>query len=294
MCNACIWPFDSGEVTLQNYNFLLTLDKLAWASDAIVLVENDTLSQLCKRMQSTASHKNDITFEDMNLVAGHQLASLLQPCRSSSQPNSRTNHMNELAAELCPNDSFKLLSLGSVPLMNKQSVEFSSHQWSGLYRSAKQTMITEATQPNSYTPSKTISMCLLARGPAAPMTVDSDPSHPLQAMDGSEHNKLMGATFDSNFVNKYFASRLYGRVMSQPIKLWTSERRFNNYDKSLTVLSNSQSPSFKIDKLVAKAWSMFNAGAYLHHYLKYAAFDEQHMLNAFISAEQIITNYNEI
>jgi tubulin delta len=26
--NSCVWPFSTGEVILQNYNFLLTLNKL--------------------------------------------------------------------------------------------------------------------------------------------------------------------------------------------------------------------------------------------------------------------------
>ena len=69
---------------------------------------------------------------------------------------------------------------------------------------------------------------------------------------------------------------------------------FNRYEKSLTLLSNSQMPVFKIDSLVNKAWSMFSAKAYIHQYVKYGNFEEEELLNAFIFTEQLIKNYKNI
>ena len=61
--------------------------------------------------------------------------------------------------------------------------------------------------------------------------------------------------------------------------------------KGITLLSNSQAPVYKIENLIEKAWQMFAARAYVHQYTKYANFEEEQLLNAFISTEQLIKNY---
>ncbi len=53
-------------------------------------------------------------------------------------------------------------------------------------------------------------------------------------------------------------------------------------------------PVYKIDSLIEKAWQMFSAKAYVHQYTKYANFEEENLLNAFIATEQIIKNYKSI
>ena len=82
--------------------------------------------------------------------------------------------------------------------------------------------------------------------------------------------------------------------MHNPVNLWYQPRMFNNYEKSLTLLSNSQLPAFKIDNLVAKAWRMYSSKAYVHQYVKYGNFEEEVLLNAFINAEQLIKNYKSL
>ena len=53
-------------------------------------------------------------------------------------------------------------------------------------------------------------------------------------------------------------------------------------------------PVYKIDNLIEKAWKMFTAKAYIHQYTKYENFEEEQLLNAFISTEQIVKNYKNI
>ena len=43
-------PFDSGEVIVQSYNTLLTLQHLHGACDAVILAENSALHRTCQRM----------------------------------------------------------------------------------------------------------------------------------------------------------------------------------------------------------------------------------------------------
>ena len=288
--NNCVWPFSTGEVILQNYNFLLTLDKLNENSDALILFENDILHQICKRinnslmLSSQSRLKKEITFDDLNSIIGHKLASILQPSCANSNATTK-NFLNEIIADLCSNTSFKLLSLNNIPQMSKQSIEFSSYQWSGLYKNGKQLLFTGGYMDeglnwsNTEWTNKTLALSLFARG--------IDTSY-------SEQADMTRSYFDRNYLNKYFATNLFGGLVHRPVNLWYQSRMFNNYEKSLTLLSNSQLPAFKIDSLVGKAWRMFTSKAYVHQYVKYGNFEEEVLLNAFINAEQLIKNYKSL
>jgi tubulin delta len=78
--NAVVWPFEVGEVILQNYNALLTLSSLTQASDAVILMENEQLHRICRQRLRLASP----TFDDLNSVLARTLASALLPTYSST------------------------------------------------------------------------------------------------------------------------------------------------------------------------------------------------------------------
>lgn len=299
--NTCVWPFSTGEVILQNYNFLLTLNKLYEYSDALILLENDILHQICKRINNSASSSSststnnqtrntgqkEITFNDLNSIIGHKLASVMQP---SLEDNSRKNYLNEIVGDLCASNDFKLLSLNNVPIMSKQSIEYSTFQWNGLYKNARQLLYTggymdeglawntDSNNPNEFS-NKTLALSLFARGMNSSL---------------EEHEDLKNNYFDGHYLRKHFSNDLFGSLLYRPIRLWHQNRAFNNYEKSLSLLSNSQLPAYKIETLVSKAWRMFSARAYVHQYVKYDNFEEEHLLNAFIFAEQLIKNYKNL
>ena len=74
-----VWPYQNGEVIVQNYNSLLTLSNLYRNADAIIAMDNDTLQKIC--IQRLAI--NRVAFSDLNRVMGHKLASILQPASKS-------------------------------------------------------------------------------------------------------------------------------------------------------------------------------------------------------------------
>ena len=61
------------------------------------MFENDNLEQTCKRLNLTsqatggkaksAFDRSEVTFDDLNNLIGHKLASVLQPCSSHLQPS---------------------------------------------------------------------------------------------------------------------------------------------------------------------------------------------------------------
>jgi tubulin delta len=54
--SQCVWPYETGEVIVQNYNTLLTLASLLDAADGIVLVQNEGLHAAANRLLNIARH----------------------------------------------------------------------------------------------------------------------------------------------------------------------------------------------------------------------------------------------
>lgn len=75
LVNQIVWPYSSGEVIVQGYNTLLTLSHLYKTSDAIMVLYNDQLHKTCSQLLKL----KHISFTNMNNVASHGLASILQP-----------------------------------------------------------------------------------------------------------------------------------------------------------------------------------------------------------------------
>lgn len=75
MMNCCVWPYDSGEVSVQSYNTILTLSYLAESSDGIVLMANDALHKTCVKLHNIQRPG----FADMNAVVAQALAGFLLP-----------------------------------------------------------------------------------------------------------------------------------------------------------------------------------------------------------------------
>lgn len=138
---------------------------------------------------------------------------------------------------------------------------------------------------------KSLSLSLFARGN---LSSNSDSSNmPSQTCSRNDQEELKEIHFGASFRSKFFSDSKW-RVTYSPVKLWHQPRVFSRYEKSLTLLSNSQMPVFKIDALVNKAWNMFSAKAYIHQYVKYGNFEEEELLNAFIFCEQVIKDYKNI
>jgi tubulin delta len=50
MINFSVWPYSTGEVILQNYNVLLTLNSLLQHSDGVIPLYNDEMLSACKNL----------------------------------------------------------------------------------------------------------------------------------------------------------------------------------------------------------------------------------------------------
>uniref|UniRef100_A0A3P8TUG1 Tubulin delta chain n=1 Tax=Amphiprion percula TaxID=161767 RepID=A0A3P8TUG1_AMPPE len=79
----------------------------------------------------------------------------------------------------------------------------------------------------------------------------------------------------------------------EAFSLWKSPVSFNKYEKSATLVSNSQALLSPLDDMVGKAWNMFASRAYIHQYMKYGI-SEEDFLDSFTSLEQVISSYRQL
>lgn len=272
--NPVVWPYASGEVILQNYNFILTLSKLYEHSDALIIFENDQLHEICTRIIESKK----VGFDDLNSLISHKLASILQPAYKNGR---NENFLNEIVTDLCSNSDYKLLTVNNVPQIHSNSVEYSTYQWPALYKQAKQMLITGWFMDESLNWSVTSQKCKNKSIAASLFTRGTI----------SSFEEGLNDEFFSKF-NK-INSNLYVDWNPCSFNVWNQKRDFNRYSKSLTILSNSQSPVYKIDNLVAKAWKMFTSKAYVHQYVKHG-FDEESFVNSFLFIEQLIKRYTNV
>jgi len=137
----CIWPFESGEVIVQNYNALLTLAKLQESADGIIISQNESLSSICRKTLGIPRP----SFDDMNDVVAHSLASIFLPASWRSVDPSEAHRktasrdgashdkddsytkagihgagtpvrlLSDLVSKLCAHPGYRMLSLRFTP-----------------------------------------------------------------------------------------------------------------------------------------------------------------------------------
>ena len=84
MLNQVVWPYHAGEVIVQNYNAALTLAQLWQCADGLLVTDNDSIHKICSQLLRI----DKVSFEDLNQLLGHKLASVLQPVCSGAEGSS--------------------------------------------------------------------------------------------------------------------------------------------------------------------------------------------------------------
>ncbi|KAM4047788.1 tubulin delta chain isoform 1-T2 [Anomaloglossus baeobatrachus] len=285
LLNEVIWPYGTGEVIVQNYNSILTLSHLYQSSDALLVHENDIIHKVCSQRMNI----KQISFRDVNKVIAHQLGSVFQPVYTADGASHYSrNPLGELMESLVPHPEFKMLGLRNIPQMSEHSLAYSTFTWHGLLKYLRQMLIAnakmeeginwqvqlpsqEATGRNSLTAglqfNKSVANLAIFRGK------DIDGASPEGFRDPALYTSWL--TPDDAF------------------SIWKTPRAFNKYEKSATLMSNSQGLLKPLDNIVGKAWNMFASKAYVHQYTKYGI-EEEDFLQSFTTLEQIISGYSTL
>ncbi|XP_043565976.1 tubulin delta chain-like [Chiloscyllium plagiosum] len=77
------------------------------------------------------------------------------------------------------------------------------------------------------------------------------------------------------------------------LSVWRTSTTFNKYEKSASIVSNSQCLQKSLDRIVTKAWDMFASRAYVHQYMKHGI-SEEDFVDCFTTVEQVIASYSSL
>ncbi|XP_061576251.1 tubulin delta chain [Cololabis saira] len=281
--NHLTWPYGTGEVIVQNYNSVLTLAHLYQLSDAILVHENDTVHRVCSQLLNI----KQISFSDINRVIAHQLGSVLQPALTpDSHGVCSRNPIGELVSALACHPEYKLLSACSIPQMASSSVAYSTFSWPGLLKHLRQMLISNTKMEEGID-----------------WQVNPPPaSGPVRSLPGGSFNTSLANLLILRGKDVYHAETggfeepsIYTSWLApkDAFSLWKSPVPFNKYEKSATLVSNSQALLRPLDDMVRKAWNMFASRAYVHQYIKYGI-SEEDFLDSFTSLEQVISSYRQL
>ena len=287
--NPVVWPYASGEVIVQNYNALLTIAHLSDASDAIILLLNDHLHSVCSKLLML----KEISFTDLNRVASHAIASILQPAIPyqtysimKHTSDSLLNHfcsLGDFCTHLTPHPSYRLLTMKCVPQMPERSHAYTHYLWPGLLKYLRQMLITDSP---------------IEEGMDWSYQAKSK-NDPFSSTTKKTRNKALanlvivrGKELDTIDPRSLSDSDLYCDWVPESMRcaVWCSNNQFNKYEKSCTIVSNNGSCLHPLTSITEKAWRMYSSRAYVHQYIKFGLSEELFM-EGFVKVEQILKNY---
>ncbi|KAK2847028.1 hypothetical protein Q5P01_010027 [Channa striata] len=281
--NHLTWPYRTGEVIVQNYNAVLTLAHLYQLSDAVLVHENDTVHKICSQLLNI----KHISFSDVNRVIAHQLGSVLQPAfTGESHGVYSQNPLGELLSALACHPEYKLLSVSTIPHMPSSSIPYSTFHWPGLLKHMRQMLVSNSKMEEGIDwqvrPSSSVERTRSLTGSSFNRSVAN-----LLILRGKDvYCAETGAFQDPDLYTPWLSS-------DESFTLWKSPMVFNKYEKSATLVSNSQALLRPLDDIVRNAWNMFASRAYIHQYSKFGI-SEEDFLNSFTFLEQVITSYNQL
>ncbi|XP_069740690.1 tubulin delta chain isoform X2 [Narcine bancroftii] len=281
--NQLTWPYGTGEVIVQNYNTLLTLSHLYQSSDALLIHENDIIHKICSQLLNI----KQISFMDINKVITHQLASVLQPAYTRCHVTKYgSNPLGDLLESLVTHPEYKLLSPMNIPQMSDTSLQFSTFAWPGLLKHLRQMLIANTKMEAG------IDWRVTLPSPAAKVSQKRE-----LHFNTSLANLLIlrGKDVQEADTSCFQEQGLYASWMpvDSAFSLWRTPTSFNKYEKSATVVSNSQCLLKPLDCAMKKAWDMFASRAYVHQYIKHGISEEE-FLDSFTTMEQVIASYSNL
>uniref|UniRef100_A0A8C0V2X5 Tubulin delta chain n=1 Tax=Cyanistes caeruleus TaxID=156563 RepID=A0A8C0V2X5_CYACU len=282
--NHVIWPYGTGEVIVQNYNSVLTLSHLYHSSDALLVHENDVIHKICAQLMNI----KQISFRDVNQVIAHQLGSVFQPTHTAGGgPGYSRNPLGDLMETLVPHPEFRVLGLRNIPQVPETSLAYSTFSWPGLIKHLRQMLIANAQmeegidwqvrppQPGSSTPSTN-----------KPLHFNTSIANLVILRGKDVHSVDLGSFQDPSLYTSWLNPQ-------DAFNAWKTPRAFNKYEKSASLVSNSQFLLKPLDSIVGKAWNMFASKAYLHQYTKFGI-QEEDFLDCFTTLEQVISSYTNL
>ncbi|XP_050177512.1 tubulin delta chain isoform X2 [Myiozetetes cayanensis] len=249
--NHLIWPYGTGEVIVQNYNSVLTLSHLYRSADALLVHQNDVIHKICAQLMNI----RHISFRDVNQVIAHQLGSVFQPAHSAQGgPGYSRNPLGDLMETLVPHPEFKMLGLRNIPQIAESSLPYSTFSWPGLIKHLRQMLIANAQMEEGIDwqvrPPPAGSSSPSSHSTKRPLHFNTSIANLVILRGKDVHSVDLGSFQDPSLYTSWLNPR-------DAWNAWRTPRAFNKYEKSASLVSNSQFLLRPLDSLVGKAWNMF-------------------------------------
>ncbi|XP_042735675.1 tubulin delta chain isoform X2 [Lagopus leucura] len=236
-------------------------------------------------------HIKQISFRDVNQVIAHQLGSVFQPAHTAEAGlHYSRNPLGDLMETLVPHPEFKMLGLRNIPQMPENCLAYSTFSWPGLLKHLRQMLIANAKMEEG--------IDWQVRPPCPGSSISSSHStKKLLHFNTSIANLviLRGKDTHSADLGSFRDPSLYTSWLNpqDAFNEWKTPRAFNKYEKSASLVSNSQFLLKPLDNVVGKAWNMFASKAYVHQYTKFGI-EEEDFLDSFTALEQVISSYTNL
>lgn len=268
--NVAVWPYETGEVIVQNYNAVLTLSELTQASDGVILFENTSLHDMCTKLLRIKRP----SFSDLNDAIATHLVNVLFPTSTDTQRRRRVVGLDEIAESLCAHPGYRLLNVRSIPQVSERSKAFTSRTWRGLLKHLRQMLIADSSLEEGINWNISLRHKSINRSIAGRLILRGTGAYDVD-------------------VDTFRAPELYAPWAMDRFHVRRDTRQLCGNEKSATLLSNSQSVVPPIERALSKAWEMFESHAYVHQYTRHGV-EEGDFVASLIRTEQIVKNYKSI
>ncbi|KAF6772068.1 hypothetical protein AHF37_09248 [Paragonimus kellicotti] len=318
-----VWPHCRGEVSVQAYNTVLTLGHALSSGgihslDGFIIHHNDTLHNICSTRLRASQPNCPVGLDQLNSLAAHQLAGLLQPHSIASEPEAGSTCYRRLSAllcHLCGHPDYRLLRLRCLPYFGPACREFATETWPQLARHGRQMLLTGSSVEDkldwSVTATGVQAITRLQRTHLPLLSCyavlrGSEADEHLRKPEDFTHDLTKGLFNTDHCSESSVANMLYSSNT-----LGGHSRPFLAYPRSLFIASNGGGTRLpdsveaianaaargdtlaSLSHVTSRAWEMFACKAYLHQYERYGLTTDM-LMDCFANMEQITHCYSSL
>ncbi|KAJ1435557.1 Tubulin/FtsZ, GTPase domain-containing protein [Ochromonadaceae sp. CCMP2298] len=138
--NVAIAPYHFGEVVVQHYNAVLCLSKVAAASHAVLIFENEIAQMLCRTMRCV----DKPSLAQLNETIASNLCPIFLPKYDHHRGQRRRTDLHDDLAHLCCHPGQKFLDIKVTPQTSDKSVAYTYDSWSTLVKTIQQMQLSGA------------------------------------------------------------------------------------------------------------------------------------------------------
>ncbi|XP_061781992.1 tubulin delta chain isoform X2 [Nerophis lumbriciformis] len=260
LVNHVTWPYSQGEL-----------------SDALLVQENDVVHGICGQLLRL----KHVSINHINKVIAHHLGAVLQPALTADSHGVYSrNPLGELVSCLASHCEYRLLSISSVPHIPAPSMAYSTFHWPVMLKHLRHMMASSSKTDEG------ISQQVCERPRRLPGSSNVSLANLLVLRGKDVFTTQTGDFGDAALYSDWLPPK-------DALSVWKSPVAFNKYEKTATLVSNSQALMEPLDHIVRKAWNLFASRAFIHHYSKFGV-SEEDFLDSFAFVEQILSSYGQL